>query len=57
MNDGKPRNGIYLVDTYIEDYPVCDWVYSWEEGKKVLNPNRYRLVCVSETSSGEKWFM
>ena len=56
VNDGKPRNGIYLLDTYIEDHPVCDRVYSWDYGKKVLNPKRYRLVCVSDLGlSVRRW--
>lgn len=53
MKDGKPRNGIYLVDTYMADHPICDYVYSWSV---VLNPNRYRLVCVSDMGlSVRRW--
>lgn len=47
MKDGKPRNGIYLVDTIMADHPECNYVYSWSENK-VLNPIRYRVVCVSD---------
>lgn len=53
VNDGKPRNGIYLVDTYMADYPICEWVYY---SRKVYNPNRYRLVCVSDLGlSVRRW--
>ena len=56
LNDGKPRNGIYLVDTYMADYPICDWIYSWGDNPKVYNPNRYRLVCVSDLGlSVRRW--
>ena len=53
VNDGKPRNGIYLVDTYMADYPICEWVCY---RRKVNNPNRYRLVCVSDLGlSVRRW--
>ena len=56
MKDGKPRNGIYLVDTYMADHPICEYAYSWSDEKRVLNPNRYRLVCVSDLGlSVRRW--
>jgi uncharacterized protein YfaS (alpha-2-macroglobulin family) len=56
LNDGKSRNGIYLVDTYMADYPICDWIYFWGDNPKVYNPNRYRLVCVSDLGlSVRRW--
>ena len=56
LNDGKPRNGIYLVDTYMADHPICDYVFSWNDEKRVLNPDRYRLVCVSDLGlSVRRW--
>ena len=56
VNDGKPRNGIYLVDTYMADYPICEWVCYWDDTPKVHNPNRYRLVCVSDLGlSVRRW--
>lgn len=54
LNDGKPRNGIYLVNTFMKDYRICDWV-GWGY-KRVHNPNRYRLVCVSDLGlSVRRW--
>ena len=56
LKDGKPRNGIYLVDAYMADHPICNYVYSWDDTKRVLNPGRYRLVCVSDLGlSVRRW--
>ena len=53
LNDGKPRNGIYLVDTFMRDYPISGCAYYTWEGP---NPNRYRLVCVSDLGlSVRRW--
>ena len=54
LNDGKPRNGIYLVNTFMKDYRICNWL--WWGDKRALNPNRYRLVCVSDLGlSVRRW--
>ena len=54
LNDGKARNGIYLVDSFMADFPICDWVYYWDN--RVLNPNRYKLICVSDLGlSVRRW--
>ena len=45
MNDGGPANGIYLVAIRSADRPRCE--YWWEDDSR-KNPNRYRLVCVSD---------
>ena len=48
--DGGPTNGIYLVTVRNGDMPRCDYVGSWEseENRAKENPNRYRVVCLSD---------
>jgi uncharacterized protein YfaS (alpha-2-macroglobulin family) len=55
MDDGKIKNGIYLVRALINDYPRQDWWYSWAVTGP-YNPVRYRVVCVSDLAlSVRRW--
>ena len=44
---GQPTNGIYLVAIRNSDKPRMDVSY-WEKNNKNANPNRYRLVCLTD---------
>ena len=45
--NGGPTNGIYLVAVRNGDKPRLDVSY-WERNNKNANPNRYRLVCLTD---------
>ncbi len=45
MKDGGPANGIYLVAVRSDDRPRNDSYWDDDDRK---NPNRYRLVCLSD---------
>ena len=45
--DGGATNGIYLVAVRNGDKPRND-ISRWEEGRDYANPNRYRLVCLTD---------
>ncbi len=45
MRDGGPANGIYLVAVRSDDRPRNDSYWAADNRK---NPNRYRLVCLSD---------
>lgn len=47
LNDGGPTNGIYLVAVRNGDKPRLD-VGSWDRNNKNVNPNRYRLTCLTD---------
>ena len=46
MGDGGPGRGVFLVAIRNGDFPRRDWTY-WNSDE-VRNPNKYRLVCVSD---------
>ena len=45
--DGGPTNGIYLVAVRNGDKPRLD-VSHWDRDNKNANPNRYRVVCLTD---------
>ena len=45
--DGGATNGIYLVAIRNGDKPRHD-ISCWEEGRDYANPNRYRVVCLTD---------
>lgn len=50
LKDGGPKNGIYLATIRSGDHPRRDSVSWWDDDAKTAkaNPNRYRVVCVSD---------
>ena len=46
-SDGGATNGIYLVAVRNGDKPRND-ISRWEEGRDYANPNRHRLVCLTD---------
>ncbi len=54
MNDGRPRNGIYLVNALMADFP--ERCRSYCSDSEVANPARYRVVCISDLGlSVRRW--
>ena len=49
MRDGGPANGVYLLAVRSDDQPRNDRCrYWWDDDDYRSNPNRYKLVCVSD---------
>ena len=49
MRDGGLVRGVFLVTVRSADIPRKDYGYCmWSDDKTPVNPNRYRLVCVSD---------
>ena len=48
MRDGGLVRGVFLVAVRSADAPRKDNVYWWRDDDTPANPNRYRLVCVSD---------
>lgn len=46
--EGSPSNGVFLVMVRSNDIERNDRNYWWSDEKKPLNPNRYRLVCITD---------
>ena len=48
MDDERPAKGVFLVTVRNADIERHDRNYWWDDDKKTLNPNRYRLVCMTD---------
>lgn len=48
MKDGGRTRGVFLATVRSADFPRRDYVRWWDDDDKGSNPNRYRLVCVSD---------